>query len=212
MPFMTIAERNELIDEIVNDHPELARNRTMLVQFLDAKGWADNAVQVFKYLNLVKSGGMLARLEGVLSTLSYPGLAEIAFIVETLEQIGQANLYAVKMLGKKAYAYGVTAWAFQHVMPALPAADAQKLREWSHDRRVEQAAAEWHKMGEAAMLAMTRRCTYERIYSSLFKEWMRSSFHNHPKELAESIYRGFEVGMTAFERGVHRSLPCDYPN
>lgn len=35
---LSIVERDRLIESIVRDHPELARERTLLVQFLDAKG------------------------------------------------------------------------------------------------------------------------------------------------------------------------------
>ena len=142
---------------------------------------------------------------------SVPGVSEIAFIVETLERIGDANLYAVRMLGKKAYAYGVTAWAFQDPMPPLPADDAEKLRQWADERHVQLGAAEWFQMGQAAMMAMLRACTAGRIQSGDFKLLLRLRFQNQPKLLAESIYRGFESEMTAFERGAHESLRCDYP-
>lgn len=210
MVALSPAERQRLIDSIVQDHPELARERTLLVRFMDAKGWAEDALQVFECLNLVRAGGLLARLQGVLSMFSVPGLSEVAFIVETLEKIGEANLYAVRMLGQKAYAYGVTAWAFEHAMPPLPAADAEKLREWSSEERVQVGAAEWVRMGEAAMTAMVRRCAAERIPSSDFKLLVQMSFEQ-PRPFAEAIYRGFEEGMTAFDRGAHESLRCNYP-
>jgi len=142
---------------------------------------------------------------------SFPGLSEVAFIVETLTKIGEANLYAVRLLGQKAYAYGVTAWAFEHDMPVLPAEDATKLREWSSEHRVQVGACEWTRLGEAAMTAMLRRCTYHKIPSSDFKLLVRVTFRNQPKPLAEAIYRGFEAGMTDFGRGAHHSLRCDYP-
>jgi hypothetical protein len=204
-------ERDRLIDSLVSDHPELARERTLLVQFLNVKGWAENALQVFEYLNLDRAGGVLARVQDALSMFSFPGLSEVAFIVDTLAMIGEANLYAVRMLGRKAYAYGVTAWAFEHPMPALPAADAAKLRQWSSERRVRVGAGEWARMGEAAMMAMLRRCTENRIRSADFKLLVRMSFQNQPRLLAQAVYQGLQTGMTDFERGAHEALGCDYP-
>lgn len=171
----------------------------------------DNALKVFGYLNLIRAGGLLARLQSALSMLSFPGLSELALIVETLSRIGEANLYAVRMLGRKAYAYGVTAWAFEQAMPPLPAGDAEKLRQWSSERRVQLGVAEWIRMGEAAMTAMLMRCVEARIQSSDFKLLLRLSCQNQPRLLAEAVYRGFEAGMTSFEQGAHESLRCNYP-
>ena len=207
-----LPERNKLIDSIINDHPLLARDRTLLVRFMEAKGWVDDALQVLDYLNLVRPGGLLARLQSLLSSLSFPGLSEIAFIIETLTRIGEANLYAVQMLGRKAYAYGVTSWVFEQPMPPLPAADAAKLRQWSSERRVKLGEAEWRRMGDAARTAMLRRCAQEGIHSADYKLLVRLTFSNDPRSLAEAVYRGFEAGMTAFEKDAQRSLRCNYPN
>jgi len=203
-------EPKDLIDSIVRDHPALANDRTLLKRFLDAKGWVDDALQVFEYLNVIREGGLLMRLQSALSAFSFPGLSEVAFIIDTLARIGEANLYAVRMLGQKAYAYGATAWAFQHPMPPLPFGDAQKLRQWSGERHVRLGEAEWSRMGEAAMTALLRRCTQERIPSGDFKLLLRLSFDNQPSTLAKAVYRGFEVGTT-FERDVHSTLVCNYP-
>ncbi|MBN1568467.1 MAG: hypothetical protein JXA73_11530 [Acidobacteria bacterium] len=207
---MSNDEPKNLVDLIVRDYPALANDRTLLKRFMDAKGWVEDSLKVFEYLNVIREGGMLMRLQGALSALSFPGLSEIAFIIETLAKIGEANLYAVRMLGQKAYAYGATAWAFRHPMPPLPYADAQKLRQWSGERKVKLGEAEWSRMGEAAMTALLRRCTQQRIHSGDFKLLIQLSFDNQPTQLAKAIYRGFEVGTT-FERDAHRSLPCNYP-
>ena len=204
-------ERNKFIDSIIEEYPPFANERTLLKRFLDIKGYVENSLQVFKYLNLVREGGLLMRLGGVLSTLSFPGLSEVAFLIDTLFKIGEANLYAVRMLGQKAYAYGATAWAFGDSMPPLPSGDAEKLREWSGERRLKLGEAEWNRMGEAAMTALLRRCTEERLPSGYFKLLIQLSFERQPAALAKAIYSGFEVG-TAFERGVHQTLVCNYPN
>ncbi len=204
-------KRNEMIESIIREHPALARERTLLARFLEAKGWADDALQVFEYLNLIREGGMLMRLQSILSALSFPGLSEIAFIIETLSRIGEANLYAVRLIGQKAYAYGATAWTFQHPMPPLPSGDAQKLRQWSGQHRVQLGQAEWNRMGEAAMTALLRQCTSARIRSGDFKLLLTISCNHQPAALARAIYDGFEAATT-FERGVHQTLKCSYPN
>jgi hypothetical protein len=203
-------EPKDLIDSIVRDHPALANDRTLLKQFLDAKGWVEDSLQVFEYLNVIREGGLLMRLQSALSAFSFPGLSEVVFIIDTLAKIGEANLYAVRMLGQKAYAYGSTAWAFRHPMPPLPSGDAQKLRQWSGERHVRVGEVEWNRMGEAAMTALLRRCTQQRIPSGDFKLLLQLSFDNQPGTLAKAVYRGFEVGTT-FERDVHRTLVCNYP-
>jgi hypothetical protein len=203
-------EPKDLIDSIVRDHPALANDRTLLKQFLDAKGWVEDSLQVFEYLNVIREGGLLMRLQSALSAFSFPGLSEVVFIIDTLAKIGEANLYAVRMLGQKAYAYGATAWAFRHPMPPLPSGDAQKLRQWSGERHVRVGEAEWNRMGEAAMTALLRRCTQQRIPSGDFKLLLQLSFDNQPGTLAKAVYRGFEVATT-FERDVHRTLVCNYP-
>ena len=53
MVALSPAERARLIESIVNDHPDLARDRTLLVQFMNAKGWVEESLQVFEYLNLL---------------------------------------------------------------------------------------------------------------------------------------------------------------
>lgn len=208
----TAGQREELLDAIIQQHPELARERTLLVQFLNAKGWAETTLEVFGYLNLIKAGGVLARLQGILGALSLPGLSELCFIIDTLEKIGGANLYAVRMLGRKAYAYGATAWTFGHAMPPLPAADARRLEQWQGARRASLGAAEWRQMGDSAMTAMLRRCIEGRIHAADFKLLVRLSANNQPKLLAGSIYRGLQAGMSRFEQEAHETLRCDYPD
>jgi hypothetical protein len=207
---MSNDQRNDWIDSIVREYPAFANDRTLLRKFLDAKGWVEDSLKVLKYLNVVREGGMVMRLQTALGAFSIPGLSEVAFIIETLAKIGEANLYAVRMLGQKAYAYGATAWAFNHPMPPLPSADAQKIRQWSGGRHERLGQAEWSRMGEAAMTALLRRCTQEHIHSGDFKLLIRLSFENQPTSLAKAVYRGFDVG-TPFERDVHRTLECNYP-
>jgi hypothetical protein len=210
---LSAAEKERLVDSIVNEHPELARDRTLLSQFLAAKGYVEDALQVFEYLNLVKAGGMLARLQSAVGFLSVPGLSELAFIIDTLCIIGNANRYAVQILGHKAHAYGVAAWAFQHPLPSLPQRDAEKLRQWvSGAHRAELGAAEWVEMRDSAVRAMILRCAQNRIQAADFKLLVRLSFSNQPKELALALFKGFEATMTRWERDVHTTLICDYPN
>jgi hypothetical protein len=203
-------EPKDLVESIIRKHPALGNDRTLLKRFLDAKGWIEDSLQVFEYLNVIREGGLLMRLQGALSAFTFPGLSEVAFIIDTLAKIGEANLYAVRMLGQKAYAYGATAWAFQHPMPPLPYGDAQKLRQWSGERHARLGEAEWNRMGEAAMTALLRRCTRQRIPSGDFKLLIQLSFDKQPTVLAKALYRGFEAGTT-FERDVHRTLTCNYP-
>ena len=202
----------QFIETIIREHPELARDRTMLKQFLHYKGRAGDILQAFEYLNLVKSGGMLARLQGVLARFSVPGLAELMFIIDTLCQISAANRYAVKLLGYKAYAYGVTSWAFRHQPPPAPKADLDKLREWiSGERRAALGAEEWTKMRDAAITAMTRRCAKHKIQAADMKWIIRHRFRNQPRKLAGAVAAGFQATMTSFESEAYGKLPINYP-
>jgi hypothetical protein len=213
-PTTSQRSKDELIESLISEHPELARDRTLLKRFLDWKGHADNVITVFEYLGMIKTGGLLAKLKSALGRFSVPGLSEVLFIVDTLCDIGKANLTAVKYFGHKAYAYGVTAWVFGHKPPPPPKKDLEKLQQWiSGDRRSKRAEEEWVKMRDAAIIAMIRRCTYNRIPSRLFKDWLRMKYEHQPKKLAQTIYTAFEATMslTPFEKEAHAKLKCNYP-
>lgn len=208
-----IAKKDQqLIETIIREHPELARDRTLLKQFLHYKGRTGDVLQTFEYLNLVKPGGMLGRLQRVLTRFSVPGLAELMFIIETLCQISASNRYAVKILGYKAYAYGVTSWAFCHKPPPAPNADLDKLREWiSGEHRAALGAKEWVEMRDSAITAMTRRCAKLKIKAADMKWIIRHQFKNQPKKLAGAVAAGFQTTMSSFGSEAFKKLPVDYP-
>ena len=206
------ADQDRLIQSIINDHPELARDRPFLARLINAKGFTEDSLKVFKYLNLIKPGGYLAKAQAALTRLSLPGISEVLFILDTLHDIGKANLAAVDILGRKAYAYGVTAWAFRHSPPPVPPRDLELLSQWiSGERRAALGAIEWVKMRDAAITAMNRRCASLRIYAADFKLLLRLRYEENPQKLARAIYTGFVASASTFDREAHEALSCDYP-
>jgi hypothetical protein len=194
----------ELIDSIVDDHPELAKDRTLLSQFLSVKDNAENAVQVFKYLNLVRAGGLLSKMESVLSAFSLPpGVSELTFIVDTLIEIGKANRTLVEYVGQKAYAYGVTSWAFQHAPVNIPRADYDSvLTSTQGTLRAPAAALEWTRMRDAAIRGMILRCFDNRIPETVFKRLLQFRFRHEPNLLAKAIFAGLGATLKQTDRSV----------
>jgi len=183
-------------------------------KLVDAVG-ADRGIDITELVKIFSTASRFVKLfrdltplGGFLTAVSVP-----AQILSSLRDIGQADLLGIQFLGHKAYAYGVTAWAFRETPPEVPAADLQKLRSWvSGESRVEHAKKIWPQMRDAAVQAMDRASIDDGIPVKYAQMLVSARFDNDRKKLACAVYAAFETGLTPAQREMHRKLSCDYPN
>jgi hypothetical protein len=154
----------------------------------------DAAVVILELAGIVASGALFTAA-GV--ALSVAGI--LATPIGALIDIAYAYQSTKMRIAMRAYAHGVTSWAFEHDPPPLSETMRDRVREWDGDDAIPPLETAWTEAVLAAREKMEAATAGDAIKAARYRALLRAVGNGDAIELARALMQGMGQGLTDLE-------------